>query len=165
MLLIHLISGVSVDCPNVIKLAMQMKMNTSQPSIMSQLNADCCTAQGVTCDSSTRVTQIFWVSLSPPLTGIINGTLLPPFLTGLRLTNNKLTGSIPRMWPSGLLGLDISRNPLNCVSPGPWPSSLILLHLNGLSCTGSAGLFPSNLQELFLGWFGDYSRKTNFLVL
>ena len=176
-----------------------MGMNTAQPSIMSQLNGDCCTAQGITCDSKARVTEISYSNLSPKLAGTMNGTLLPPLLTsiwlsgnqlngnvpqtwppnittiyigynfftgnipqtwpssmeGIYLQNNQLTGNIPNTWPSGLKILDLSTNPLNCMSPGPWPTGLQELHLNGLSCTGSIGPFPSSLQVLYLGWSRD----------
>ena len=58
-----------------------MGMNTAQPSIMSQLNGDCCTAEGITCNLSSRVTRIEWISLS--LNGTIDETLLPPLLIKL----------------------------------------------------------------------------------
>ena len=183
--------GISVDCPNLRNLAIQMGMNTAPPSIMSQLNVDCCNSQKITCDSNARVTHIRWDGLNPTLTGSINGSFLPPLLTEFRVSFNDLTGIIPQtwpttlqklyldanyfsgnipiLWPSGLLELDISRNSLNCVSPGPWPSGLTLLHLNGLLCTGSVGLFPSTLQYLYLGWSqdtpGTYNKFSGSLVL
>ena len=43
------------------------------------------------------------------------------------------------------------------------------MHLNGFSCTGTVGLFPSTLKILYLGWLkdpvGTYNKLSGSLVL
>ena len=130
MILIHLVNAVSVDCPNLINLAIQLGMNTAQPTIMSQLNTNCCTAQGIIC-LNARVVQLDWNYLNPSLNGTINASLLPPLLTSIRISNNQLTGMIPQTWPSGLQVLSLNVNLLKGKIPSTWPTDLLVLNLGG----------------------------------
>ena len=72
----------SEDCTSLINLALGLQINTEQPAKMGKILENCCTAGGVTC-TNNLVTQIYWGSLG--LTGILNGSALPPLLQQLDL--------------------------------------------------------------------------------
>ena len=113
-----------VDCPILINLALGLNINTQQPSIMSQLYSNCCSASGVTCDSNSRVTQIAWAFMN--LDGWINGSSLPPLLTQLDVSVNSLTGNIPLSWPNTMTSIIVGDNYLSgtFVPPTTWPPNL-----------------------------------------
>ena len=118
--------GVSIDCPDVINLAIGLILNLKSPSLFTTMKNDCCTATGVTC-SSQRVTQIFWFRQG--LNGTINGTALPSGLFYLGLYNNLLTGPIPTL-----------------------PSLMTTLALDDNNLSGDLPLFPSTMSNIHLGF-------------
>ena len=115
----------------MIQLAFDLGMQTAQPSTWTALQSDCCTASGITCDGSQRVTEIQWYFLG--LNGVINGTAIPSSVTHLVLRNNGITGPIPSALPSGLREM----------------------YLHGNQMSGDLPSFPSTLQYLFLGYSGN----------
>ena len=122
--------AVSIDCPKVIQFAKNLRVQNTQPTIWTQLQNDCCSASGITCDGVQRVTQIGWWGKG--LNGFINGTAIPSSLTYLALHNNDIVGVVP----SGL------------------PSGLIECYLDGNQMSGDLPIFPSALRYLHLGWNG-----------
>ena len=127
--LFSVLNGVSIDCPDVLNLALGLHLNTKQPTIWSSLQGDCCSGTGITCVNS-RVDIITWISRG--LDGTINGTALPGKLTIIYLQTNSITGPIPAQLPSTLFSL--------C--------------LEGNMMTGDVPSLPSALQYLRLGWPG-----------
>src|SRR5690242_17019977 len=103
----QLVYSVSVDCANVIALAIGLHLNTKQTFIMNQINSDCCSASGVTCVSQ-RVTRISWSSMG--LDGTIIGASIPPLLQYLWIQRNAITGSIPDSLPSSLTWIALDGN-------------------------------------------------------
>ena len=150
----------SVDCPNLIQLAYGFNMHIKQPPIWTTLQTDCCTASGVTCDVSQRVTHISWRSLR--LNGTINGTAIPSTLTNFELGNNKLTNAIPNMLSPDLVYLDLSSNRLNESIPAVLPSNITILDLadNQLSSDIPA-ILPSGLTDLYL----DQNQLTGIIPI
>ena len=104
------VQAVSIDCPTMIQFASNLGMQSAQPTIWTQLNADCCTTAGVNCVSQ-RVTRIVWDGKG--LKGFINSSALPSSVTWLNLGPNQLTGGLSSDWPSGLLFLEVDGNLLS----------------------------------------------------
>eukprot|EP00835_Amoeboradix_gromovi_P005523 NODE_526_length_7226_cov_0.465273.p5 type:complete len:167 gc:universal NODE_526_length_7226_cov_0.465273:2403-2903(+) len=152
MLLLFPISGVSVDCPNIIALADSLNMQTAQPTMYSPLVISCCNQ--VICDGNQRVTKIPWSSLG--LTGSINAAYLPDTLKQLYLDNNQITGSLPTSWPPGLITIYLINNRFTGSVPSgsSLPPGLGNLYLSGNMLTGSA---PSQLPNTLLDL--DLSRN------
>ena len=153
VLLLRVINAVSVDCPMVIQFAYNLGMQTTSPSIWSQLQSNCCYFvngfNAVTCVSN-RVTQIEWYNIG--LNGSINGTAIPSSLTFLNLQKNSLVGSIPAMLPLGLTALYIDGNSLSGGLPTTLPQGLKTLYVFGNQLTGDLPMFPSTIQYLALGY-------------
>ena len=152
----NLVAGVSVDCPNLINLALGMGIKTQTPSIWTQLEVDCCLASGITC-LSQRVTEIGWYSYG--LTGFINGTAIPTLVKIIDLFSNSLTGNFPVL-PSGLQYLDLSENRLYGTLPTSLPLGLTTLFIDDNYLSGDLPVFPSSLVTLGLGYPG--STGTHF---
>ena len=109
---------------------MRLSLNTAQPEIWEDIQANCCSASGVTC-SNSRVAMIKWFNYG--LTGSINNVTYPSALEYLILhTNPNLSGSISSL-----------------------PPTLIRLDLAGNSHTGDVPPLPDTLTELRLGWPGN----------
>jgi hypothetical protein len=122
--------AVSTDCPGVIVFANSLNIDIQQPAIYSKLQSNCCTATGVTCDGTPRVTSIIWSGF------ILNGTLntaigvtLPSALTKLDMSVNSIDGTVPTSWPSSLTYLDLSHNRFTGTIPGTWPTGFKTLYL------------------------------------
>ena len=130
LLMSSTIYAVSSDCPNVIQLAFGLKVDIHLPAIWTALQGDCCTAYGIYCDDSQRVTEISWWNNG--LNGFINGSAIPSGVILLGLGSNSLTGNIPSILPSGLREL----------------------YLEGSRMSGDLPSFPSTLTHLALGWSG-----------
>ena len=118
----------------MIQLAFDLGLQTAQPAIWSTLQGDCCTASGVTCDGSQRVTHINWYVLG--LNGVINETAIPSSLYFFDLWNNGISGSIPNALPSGLVVLDLDGNQMSGDLPS-FPSTLQFLHLGAPGYPGN----------------------------
>ena len=148
LLLVSSVFGVSVDCENVIALAICLRMNIRKPSIMNSLNTNCCNALGVTC-TSQRVIELHWPSLN--LDGYINATALPSSLDYLNLGINYLTGKIPFTWPSSIAYIYLGTNRFDGIIPLTYPSSIVELDfsINYLSGT-IPDSWPSGLLSLDL---------------
>ena len=124
---------VSSDCPNMIQFAYNLGIQSKQPAIWMQLLNDCCSASGVTCDGSQRVTHISWTSKE--LNGYINGTAIPSSVLLVLLYRNELTGTIPSHLPLGLTTLQVDGNKMS----GDLPSFPSALHQLALGYPGSPG--------------------------
>ena len=128
-----LFAAVSVDCPNVINLAIGLNINV-HPSIMTALHSDCCSESGITCDGA-RVTEINWSNMG--LTGYINGSALPSQLESLVLNNQQLTGVFPNPLPATLQVLHISTNQISGLLPATLPLGLQNLQVQDNLLTGN----------------------------
>ena len=118
----------------MIQFAYNLGAQAKLPALWTQLQSNCCTASGITCDGSQRVSQIDWDGIG--LNGSINGTAIPSTVTHLSLDNNALTGSIPSQLPVVMTNL--------------W--------LDGNKMSGDLPSFPSALQLLYLGYSGSYGN-------
>ena len=139
------VNGVSIDCPNMINLAISMKINTIQPSILLGLQSDCCTATGVTCVNQ-RVTQIAWATSGTSYTdsssGGINGSAIPSTVQVLNLNgNNEFRKNFPLL-PAGLLIFDCYDCSFTNAMPNPFPFGLI--RFNCWNCN-NIGTIPDPL--------------------
>ena len=152
LLTIAHVSAISIDCRNLKTLATGLNMQTTNPTISTKLSVDCCTATGITCDSTPRVKEIRWANIG--LDGSIDSSLLPSFtlLTFLELSGNKLTGAIPIALPPGLIFLDLNSNEFTGTVPNAWPHTLTTIQLgaNGLSGTIPTSGWPPGLQRLLM---------------
>ena len=157
--------SISIDCPNIINLALGMRMDIRKPAVMDQIREDCCDTDSnpsitytdveklyVVCNLNSRVIEINWYFMN--LNGRINGTALTPKLRFLGLNNNALTGSIPNALPTGLLYLDTWENSLTGSLPDPLPTGLVELSVEGNQLTGTVPFFPTSLTNLWLGYPG-----------
>ena len=137
VLFMAMVSAVSSDCQNVINLALGMRMDVKQPSIMSKLRTDCCSASSVSyspyvdCNTNQRVTDIDWSMMD--LDGVFNGTALPSLLRTITVSQNSLVGPLPKSYPS----------------------SLFYMSVRGNSMGGDVPLFPDTLTEIRLGRNGS----------
>ena len=120
--------GVSQDCPDIINMALGLRMDVKQPARMTSLRNDCCYAPGIICISSS-VNRIDWSYFN--LDGNITGAVLPSTLKYLKLNDNPITGVLPQL-PTGLLELDVH----NCKMGGDVPA------------------MPDSLTHLYLGFPG-----------
>ena len=140
MIIIKISGAISIDCPNVINLAIGLHMTTKQSSKMNAIQTDCCSASsGVTCStssSSIRVIQIAWNGLT--LDGTINGSAIPPNLQYLNLCTNYISGTIPIL-PSTLTKLDLNNNMLTSPVP-PLPPSCLYIDISSNYLTGSVSV-------------------------
>ena len=132
-ILISISFSVSVDCSDMINLALNLGMQSQQPAIWNALQVDCCAASGITC-SSLRVTRIQWSNNG--LNGTLNGTAIPQSTTFLSLEDNRITGNIPLYFSDELIDLE----------------------LDGNYMTGDLPPFPSGLLYLYLGWSGSFGN-------
>ena len=122
-------SGYSNDCPILITFAQALNVDTKQPTIMTQLNGDCCLATGITCSGSAqaaKVVQIDWNSLG--LDGVISNMTSLSGLVTIDLSLNSLTGTLPAL-----------------------PTTLYSLFINGNFLTGAVPTLPVGLKYLWLG--------------
>eukprot|EP00834_Sanchytrium_tribonematis_P004583 NODE_234_length_12000_cov_0.516343.p6 type:complete len:227 gc:universal NODE_234_length_12000_cov_0.516343:1688-1008(-) len=56
-----LATSISIDCPVVLKLARQLNFKQKYTTIYQQMEADCCSTPGITCQND-RVTELRWTS-------------------------------------------------------------------------------------------------------
>ena len=87
------LSTISTDCPNVINLAKGLNLEYQQPSLMTQLQTNCCDSNGIICDNNRKVKYIYWGNMG--LNGFLNGSAIPSTTIYIDLYGNQLTGSIP----------------------------------------------------------------------
>ena len=145
--LITFVCAVSLDCLNVVNLAIGLHLDQQQPGIMIQLLVDCCSATGVTCMDG-RVTSIYWVEKG--LTGQLNSSSLPSSLTQLELQYNNIKGQMPIAFPNGMILLSLQDNLLTGNLP-PLPPQLILVDIHDNYLTGSLPKsFPGTLTAVYL---------------
>ena len=159
-LLLLAIYAVSPDCPKMIQFAKGLNVNIQQPSIWSQLQIDCCNANGIIC-LSQRVSEIDWHSKG--LNGIVNETTIPSNVTDLILYDNLLTGSFPSQLPNVLKVIRLDGNQLTGPIPSQLPMGLIALQLDGNKMSGNLPSLPSTIQILSLGypgWLGNHFSGT-----
>ena len=142
--MIFTVFSISIDCPNVISLALGLNLHLKQPSIWTALRGDCCVVSNIGC-TNQRVTGISFENLG--LNGTINGTALPSQLYSLYLDNNKISGNIPTKLPNGLGDLILYTNKLSGPIPMELPSGLYTMYLLNNNLTGS---IPSNLPNTLI---------------
>ena len=141
-------SAPSADCQQVNNLALGLHLDKQQPSIYSAVRVDCCSASGVTCDSSSRVIKIDWSGMK--LDGSIQDGAFPTSLTELRLMNQSIAGPIPTL-PESMQILYLGMNKFSGEIPKlPEGLKVAALFLNGL--TGNLPTFPSTLSEFYVGY-------------
>ena len=148
--LLRFIHGLSIDCPNVVTLAIRLNMNGKQPSTMAQIQADCCAATGVTCDGNSRVTYITWTYMQ--LNGYIdqNAPKLLTNLIALDLSQNYIYGGVPSM-PDGLDTLYLYGNYFTGPIP-TLPSGLTHLSVSDNNMSGDVPPIPSTVKWCVLGY-------------
>ena len=139
------------DCNSLILFAQALGMQTSQPSIWTALNSNCCLANGVSC-TNQFVTQLQWHGMG--LSGTINGNFIPLGMTLLNLGNNLLTGTIPTNLPNSLKSLYLFQNKLTGSIPSSMPNGLLNLVVYGNQLSGNLPQFPASLQGIYLGISG-----------
>ena len=110
----------SVDCSNMLSLAIGLRVHIKQPAIWITLQNDYCTAVGVTCVNS-RVTMISWSNLG--LDGVLNGT-------NLDLYSNQLTGEIYSPLSSRLEVLYLDDNNFTSVLPEALPDHMTIFSVD-----------------------------------
>jgi hypothetical protein len=139
--------SLSIDCPSLLTFASGLGLQSSQPTIWTQLRSNCCTATGVTCVGQL-VTSIDWNNCQ--LKGYINGTAIPSGVKKLYLWGNQLT-FISSTLPTGLTIFDINQNSISGSVPLPLPSflSVFVAYLNSLN--GTIPSLPNSLTELHFG--------------
>ena len=145
----------SSDCAMLVQFAKYLGMQKKQLSVWTNLQGNCCYADGVTCKdiivqnnvTLQVVSELRWKGLA--LNGSLNGTVIPAALKYLDLSDNQLSGEIPPSLPSTLATLWLNNNQLTGGVPLRLPNSLksLYLHLNLLS--GGLPIFP-DLQDLRL---------------
>ena len=134
----------SIDCSNLVNLAIGLGMNSVNPSIVTQLRGNCCSATGITC-LSTRASKINWSIYS--LTGFINWTAVPSEVIEFNVQQNMLTGSV-----------DMSKTKIKTFTCG-WgcqlsgnlvlSTSAVFIDLSANSLSGLVA-FPQTLQKIYL---------------
>ena len=145
--------GVSLECINVINLALGLGMGSVNPAYLSQISTNCCIDYGnynyVSCDNNGIVVEIVWDRLD--LNGYINGSAIPPQLQVLKLHQNAITGTIPRVLASSLERIWLHTNSLTGSIPSNLPNGLIELFLDGNKMSGDVPPLPDSLHFLYLG--------------
>jgi len=168
-----------MDCPNIINLAIALHMDTKQPTIMSQLRADCCSGSVSSSPYlgcvGNRVDVVQWNQLN--LDGTVNGTAIPNKVTKLYIWQNSITGTLPLSMPTTVTDLDVDSNQLSgtltvsALPPaltylavylnqfsgpltGAFPTAMTYLDVSGTFFTGDVPLLPSTLTTLYLGFTG-----------
>ena len=145
----------SPDCPNVINLALGLRMDIRQPEIMNQLKSNCCAgaSRTILCSANLRVTSISWINLN--LDGYINGSSIPPLLRIFSLYDNNIYGTIPSNLPTNLQEMNWHNNSLVGSIPSTLPNSLIYFNVRSNKLTGDLPLFPSTIESIYLGLPGQ----------
>ena len=146
----------SVDCPDLINLALQLGIQSKQPEIWNQLQIDCCAALGVVCDTTPLVTEVQWSNKG--LDGFINGSAIPKELRSLKLDLNEITGSIPKELPNGLLTLILHGNKMTGGIPMNLPNVMVDLNLWGNLFSGDIPTLPDSIQYFQIGWPGSHGN-------
>ena len=147
--------GISVDCPDMINLALSLHLNVSRPIIWNSLQIDCCGAAGVIC-SSQRVTSFDWHGMG--LYGSINGSAIPGTVTYIFLHQNQISGNIPSILPSRLQGLYLYENLMSGDVPTmPSPMAYFIVGPQGgiRKLTGSVALVKPRQIVLNNNWITD----------
>ena len=148
-LLAQVTRAVSIDCPVLISFAKDLSMDTQQPAIWTALHADCCTANGVTCDGNSRVLSLHWNLKN--LNGTISWSKLPPNIQTLRLMSNALSGPLPALFKSTLTWLNVGHNKITGTLPSSLPAGLLNLSIDDNFITGTyTGTWPSAIEDIWL---------------
>ena len=145
--LVNFVLGLSQDCPNMIFLARGLNMHITNVGLYNMVVSDCCSATGVSCDGTPRVTIINWSSSS--LTGFLNTSALPSNLILLSLNDNSVGGPFPKNLPIALEELYLTGNNFNGVIPSNLPTTLLYLFLNDNFVTGNLpSVLPPQLYQI-----------------
>ena len=142
--------SLNIDCSKVINLALELQMDIKKPNIMSEIQFNCCTSQGVICTGNqAKISAINWDNLN--LNGTIDSESIPSTLTSLSLVFNAISGAFPIL-PNGITFLDLSHNMLSGCLPNTLPFSLKYIHIHDNLLTGY--LPPLLMPNLNL-WLGN----------
>eukprot|EP00834_Sanchytrium_tribonematis_P007608 NODE_715_length_4508_cov_0.874121.p1 type:complete len:864 gc:universal NODE_715_length_4508_cov_0.874121:3026-435(-) len=105
-LLLTLLSAVSVDCPTVIQLALDMDIKYTNTDYFIQYEQDCCLGVGVVCQNET-VTEIHWGFTSDYKQATHPNIILPPSLRVLDLAYSTKSMMITKL-PDSLKVMDLT---------------------------------------------------------
>ena len=134
----------ATDCDLLISLSRGLNLHLVNPTLMSQVETNCCTAPGIGC-SGPNVTTISWTNKN--MNGTINGTAVPPMLTVLSIQANPIYGDIPMM-TNNIRNLYLYGSKLNgSIVAFPSKSNDIRIHDNQL--TGSLPDYPTGLSLFY----------------
>ena len=150
------------DCPEIIKLASTLNMESILLSKMDLINQNCCQSNtGIECINLKTVTGINWENLG--LFGSMSTAQLPLLLKTLNLANNSITGVLPSI-SSALESLSIEENYFQGFLP-PYESNLDFNNMDNLksiivygnNMSGPVPYYPS-LETL---WISDENNTSN----
>ena len=189
MFFLSIVVGLSVDCPDIINLALGFNMHLVKPLVMSALYTDCCNYAStfVNCVNN-RVDYIYWVQWN--LNGTINMTAIPDKLTNFIVSHGKIKGNITKI-PSHILAFDMVSHQLTGTLPEIHPllqsyrmsanlikggvlsltNSLKTYEVEGMSLGGSIPPIPSSMVSLLIqgnlltGSFPNISTHTQLNYL
>ena len=128
VILLAVVAGLSQDCSALRSLGTSLKMNIgTDPNTMNELNNDCCTATGITCNwiaGVQRVTKIAWQDFG--LTGTFSPNIFRNMqsIISIDISKNAITGTLPVGLPESLISLNLGGNLLSGIIPTSWPSEL-----------------------------------------
>ena len=144
LLFLHNVSSVPADCLDMATLAQGLNVD---PSIISQIQTNCCTVTGIECDANSRVVKLQWTDKG--LNGVILPGSIPPLLSFINLSNNDIYGTIQYL-PNTITTLILSKNMISGPMPSSFSSNMVLLDLSDNRLTGTVPSFPPALQTLNL---------------
>eukprot|EP00834_Sanchytrium_tribonematis_P005303 NODE_312_length_10013_cov_0.697801.p2 type:complete len:555 gc:universal NODE_312_length_10013_cov_0.697801:748-2412(+) len=133
------------DCQNLKQFALGLNMHLTNPTIMNEINTNCCTGYvtGVSCTGGV-ITEIFWIYLG------LNGTItanLPSQLKIINLEGNGINENLPMTgYPPTLTQFYAMYNNLNGTIPN-FPDSVDSIHLGFNKLSGFDHL-PTNITEI-----------------
>ena len=190
-MLLSIVAGLSIDCPDVINLALNLNMHLVKPLKMDALYLNCCNYAStfVNCVNN-RVDYIYWFNWN--LNGTINMTAIPDKLTAFIVSHGKIKGNITKI-PSHILAFDMVSHQLTGTLPEIHPliqmfsvsdnlmkggvlsltSNLNTYEAAGLSLAGAIPPIPSSMvllsigNNLLTGSFPNISTHTqiNYLAI
>ena len=161
-MLTGIVLGITADCQNVVNFAIGLGLDVSQPTEMSKLRLNCCTAPSMDCIGQA-VTGINWGSMG--LTGSMNGTAIPKSTRLLMLDFNSIVGKIPDFSTTGIQNLWLDHNFLSGELPEAYPVGFYEIHADDNYLTGDVPLFPSTLVTCYLGWSAGGNKLTGTLII
>eukprot|EP00834_Sanchytrium_tribonematis_P007804 NODE_772_length_3999_cov_0.519487.p1 type:complete len:673 gc:universal NODE_772_length_3999_cov_0.519487:3892-1874(-) len=145
------------DCTKLLDFATSIGLQQAQSAIYNQIQSNCCTGtvSGVVCSSNT-ITSIQWGGLG--LTGVFDGSKLPPNLVTLDISNNQITGSISGL-PNTLQNIYLSNNLLS-ETIDRFPNSLSLFYADHNQISGTL----PNLNSQIIRFSMSYNQLATIQI-